>query len=106
MQNDRTDQQPIDPYDLSVPHDLRFCKRRGEGTNRCAPDYDINALSNCFFDLSRFLSENGVGELLHSLLKGKNRWDSLLKPNTTIEAVQGFSYANTSPKLISDGFEK
>lgn len=50
MQNDSTAQQVIDPYDINVPDEPKFCKTRSEETNMCPQDYYLNALSNYFLD--------------------------------------------------------
>lgn len=70
--------------------DLKFEKSRSDETDKCLRDYDIEAFSNCFLDLRRLLSDNGMNEVLHTMLKHENQFYTFLSTNTNVEAICAF----------------
>lgn len=82
--------QSSDLCDIYVHADLKFDKIRENETEKCAHDYDIYALSNCFAGLSHHLSDNANSAVLHSFLKHmnlENQLDTLLRTCTTTKAT-------------------
>lgn len=106
MQTSSPDNQVINPYYLYVLDDPKLCKNSSEETTNDLWGYDLNALSICFLNLTRPLSDSAVNEQHNYLLKHKNQLNSCLSTYTTIEAIQRFSSASSYHKRSSDRFEK